>query len=66
MEVVITKNDAMCKIFFITFHGFAKVWYHRLDTSSILGLRDFYMKLISRFSTSIPVEKNITKIFAII
>lgn len=66
IELVITKSDAMCKIFTITFHGSARVWYHSFKPGSILSLHDLYVKLISHFNTSIPAEKSTTKLFVII
>jgi len=62
---VITKSDAMCKIFPMIFYGSARVLYHNLKPLSILGLYDLCVKLLFHFSTIILVKKSITELFAI-
>jgi hypothetical protein len=59
------KSAAICKNFPVTFRGSPKVWYHSLELSSILGLHDLYIKLISYFSTNILIKKSMTKLFTI-
>jgi len=65
LELVITKSDAMCKIFTVMFHESTRVWYHSFKPGSILSFHDLYVKLISHFNTSIPIEKSTTKLFVI-
>jgi hypothetical protein len=60
LELVIIESNAICKIFPTAFHGSTRVWYHSFKTSSILGLYDQCVKLISYFSTSIPAKKFTT------
>jgi hypothetical protein len=55
----------MCKVFPTTFQGFARVWRHNLRLDSILDFGNFYAKLTSRLSISIPSKKGITRLFVI-
>ena len=43
LKVVRIKNNSMCKIFSVTFHGNARVMYHNLDQGSILGLHEAHL-----------------------
>jgi hypothetical protein len=46
-------------------HKAARAWYNNLEPDSIEGLRDLYIKLAVRFSTSIPINKSSTELFGV-
>lgn len=60
LELVTIESDAICKIFPTASHRSTRAWYHSFKTSSILGLYDLCVKLISYFSTSILAKKFTT------
>jgi len=45
--------------------GPTQVWYHILKLGSISSFSNLYIKLITHFSTSIPVKKSSSKLFSI-
>lgn len=65
LESVITKNDAMCKIFLTMFCGSLKAWYHGFDHGFILCSYNLFVELISYFNTNILTKKSTTKLFTI-
>jgi hypothetical protein len=56
----------MCKILPTTFRGNMRTWYNNLKSGSILSFQDLYVKLVTRFSTSIPTKKSSIELFGII
>jgi hypothetical protein len=58
LELVMQKNDSVWKILPMTFHRSTLVWYPSLTSSSISGIHNIHVKLISHFSTSIPTKKE--------
>lgn len=55
----------MCKILPTIFHGSSWVWYHSLESGSILAFSYLYGKLIANFSTNISAKKSSNKHLAI-
>jgi len=58
LKLVTIESDVMCKIFPITFHESARVWYRSFKSGFILSLYDFCVKFISHFSTNNPFKKS--------
>ena len=57
LELIIQDHDSMCKLFPTTFKRSTRAWYNNLKPNYIEGFNDLYVKLVTRFNTSIPTKK---------